>query len=102
MKMIKLISEYIDEEIGDARKYASKALECKEEYPETSKLFYTLSTEELDHATRLHKAVVNLIEVYRSENGDPPKEMMFVYDYWHKKQIDNTAQVKILQAMYRE
>ena len=102
MKLIRLLSDYIEEEIGDAHKYAQKALELKHEYPDTSKLFYTLSTEELDHANRLHKVVVNLIETYRSEKGEPPKEMMFVYDYLHKKQIDRTAEVKNLQAMYRE
>ena len=96
-----MISEYIEEEIADAKKYATKALECKDEYPETSKLFYTLSTEELGHMERLHKAVVNLIEIYRRDNGEPPKEMMFVYDYLHKKQIEETAEVKILQEMYR-
>lgn len=102
MKIIKKVSEYIEEEIGDARKYVTKALECKEEHPDASKLFYTLSTEELDHAMRLHKLVVNLIESYRSVNGEPPKEMMFVYDYLHKRQIDATAEVKNLQAMYKE
>lgn len=102
MKIIRLISDYIEEEIGDARKYASKALELKYEYPDTSKLLYTLSTEELDHASRLHKVIVGLIDTYRQTKGEPPKEMMFVYDYLHKKQIDATAEVKNLQTMYRE
>ena len=102
MKIIEQMCEYIEEEIEDADKYVTKALEVKDERPELSKLFYTLSTEELDHMNRLHKAVVNMIEEYRRDNGEPPKEMMFVYDYLHKKQINSTAAVKNLQQMYRE
>ena len=54
MKIIKKLSEYIEEEIGDAEKYAECALKTKQDYPQVSELFYMLSGEELTHMERLH------------------------------------------------
>ena len=49
----------------------------------------------------LHGEVARIIQEYKDKNGDPPKEMMAVYEYLHKKQIDHAAEVKAMQAMYK-
>ena len=102
MVIIRDISEKIGEEISDARAYIKMALENREKYPELGKLLYNLSIEEMDHMSRLHSAVADMIEKYRKEKGDPPADMQAVYDYLHKKHIDAAAEVKTLQAMYKE
>lgn len=102
MKLIEKLSDMIEEEIDDAEKYAKCALKYKTEYPELADTFIKLSGEEMRHRSMLHDQAERIIEQYREKNGEPPKEMLAVYDYLHKKQIDHSAAVKTYQDMYRE
>ena len=101
MKIIKKISEMIMDEAEGAECYAKKALMYKDERPDIAKMFYNLANEELGHVNVLHNAVVELIEEYRKENGEPPEAMKAVYDYLHEKQIEEVAEVKSMLAEYR-
>lgn len=102
MKIIRVLSDKITEEICDAKSYAKLALQYKEEYPELSRTFYNLSTQEMEHMNKLHMEVTEIIRKYREQNGEPPADMMAVYEYVHNEQIDKTAEVKTMQTMYKE
>lgn len=102
MKIIQILSDKISEEICDAKAYAKMALEYKEEYPDLARDLYNLSLQEMDHKTILHNNVTTIIKKYREAKGDPPADMMAVYDYLHKKQIEKALEVKSLQTMYKE
>lgn len=101
MKIIKKLSDYIHEEIHDAGKYAEAAVLYKEDYPEAATLFYRLSTEELNHMQLLHNLVAQIIADYRKTKGDPPADMLAIYNYVHEKLIDEEKEVKIMQQMYQ-
>ena len=101
MKIIKKISEMIIDEAEGAKCYAKKALMYKDERPALAKMFYQLANEELDHVNTLHSAVVNLIDEYKAEKGEPPEAMMAVYEYLHEKQIEEVAEVKAMLTEYR-
>lgn len=102
MKLIKILSEKIEEEVCDAKSYIKLAVEYKEEYPELSRTLYNLSTQEMEHSNLLHNETTEIIRRYRETNGEPPADMMAVYDYLHKKVIDKSLEVKMLQTMYKE
>ena len=102
MKIIEKITEFIDDEICGVKDYAKMAIELKEEYPAIANTFYTLSTEEAKHFNVLHDIVTKIIEKYRADHGEPPADMLAVYEYLHKEQIEKALEVKTMQAMYKE
>ena len=101
MKIIKCISEKIEEELHDADAYIDLAMRWKSEEPDTADLFYELSVEEMGHMEKLHQEIAELIEEYRKEHGEPPKEMMVLYDYLHEKHIAEATHIKVKQGIYK-
>ena len=102
MKIIQLLSEYIEEEIDDAIKYAKMALEYEDEYPALAETVSKISEEEMKHMTMLHGQVANIISEYRKKNGDPPEAMQMLYDIMHRKHIEHAAEARAYQMMYKE
>lgn len=101
MKIIKCLSQLIEEEMQDADKYIDLANRWKSEEPDTADLFYELSLEEMGHMEKLHEEVTELIEEYRKEHGEPPKDMMILYEYLHEMHIKTATQIKVKQGMYK-
>jgi len=93
MKIIEQLSDMISEEIDDAMKYA-KCAKMHEDDMELSRTFSLLANEELNHMDILHSQVTRIINDYREKRGEPPADMMAVYNYLHKRQIDRVADVK--------
>ena len=68
MDMVKELAERISEEICDAWHYEKLAAQVKEEHPELSRMFETISGQEMEHMKMLHEAVVSLMEKH-GRNG---------------------------------
>ena len=102
MKIIEVFSKKIEDTLNNAEDYINKANEYREDFPEASKALYNMSENEMSNITSLHSAVVNIINNYKKENGDPPESMMVIYKYLHQKHIDHGAKIKTMQTMYKE
>ena len=102
MKIIKVMSEKIKEELHDAEAYIDLATEWRKDQPGAADLFAELSGEEMGHVGKLHEKIGELIETYREENGEPPAGMMAIYEYLHEQQTENAMRIKVKQKMYEE
>lgn len=102
MMIIQQMSDHIKDEIKDAHRYASEALELKDSDKDHAELYYTLATEELKHMDMLHTQVVKDIEAYRKTHGDPPADMLMKYDVLHKIHTDDAREVKLMLMLYKE
>ena len=67
MKVIKVLSHKIKDEICDAKDYAKLAIQYKDEYPELSRTLYNISTQEMEHMNLLHNEVTVMIRKYRDD-----------------------------------
>ena len=101
MKIIKCLSEKIEDELNDADEYIDLAMRWKTDEPDTAQVFYELSLEEMNHVEKLHKEVSEVIEDYRKEHGEPPKDMMTLYDYLHEKHIGKATKIRVKQGMFK-
>lgn len=101
MTIIKILSERIEDELHDAEEYVELAMEWKSKHPDTAELFYNLSVEEMEHMERLHEAVQSLIEEHRAQHGEPPREMIVLYEFLHDKHKTKATEIKVKQGMYQ-
>lgn len=101
MIIIEKLTELIDEEICDAKNYAKLALEYKETYPDAAAIFNTLSLDEIRHMNSLHGVVTKIIGDIPAEEDTRTMAMKMAYDILHRKAIEETKEVIILQNMYR-
>lgn len=101
MKIIEKLSEYIDEEISDAMKYAKCAIAYKDDNPSLADAFIRLSEEEMKHMMILHDQVVLIINEHKRKNGELPEVMKSVYDILHRKHIDKATEAKAAISMYK-
>lgn len=102
MRIIKELSEAIEDELDSAERYARDACVYKENHPELADTLYNISQEEMRHVDLLHKRVVELIERYRKENGEPPASMLAIYDFLHKRNVEWANEIRSYHARYRE
>lgn len=101
MILIQRLSENIEDEIKGVREYGKMAVEVKSEYPALSETLHLMARQEADHVNRLHEQISKLISDYRIKNGEPPASMLAIYEYLHKKHIEEFAEAKRYVEMYQ-
>lgn len=102
MRLIKCLSEQIEDEVDGVCEYAKCALEYRYSHPQLAEVYYKLATTEYGHAVALHEQVVKVIEEVKKERREEPPQ--FMKDKWekaHKKIIDKMADAKLYLSMYK-
>ena len=100
MRIIKKLTELIDEELNDAEKYARLALSHQDDYPDVALMFHTLSGEELRHMNMLHDAVTRLIAKHKDDTDPRTEGMRIAHNILHEQAIEKEKGVRILLDMY--
>lgn len=101
MKLIRDLEEMIEDEIHDIKKYAKMAAKVKDEHPGLAQTLYNISVQEDAHHAALHNEVTKIVEEHRRTHGEPPAEMLAVYEYIHQKHIDALADARRYQDVYK-
>lgn len=101
MLIIKDMVEEIHDELCGARKYAENALCLKKKDKSLAEMYIAMAKEELGHMGRLHDQIVRITAEYRIKNGEPPKGMEEIYEWQHKKIMNENAEIKALIESYK-
>lgn len=102
MRLIQIIVDHITEEVHDAERYATLALQVKAEHPKLADRLIELAEAEMQHMRILHTEAERLIEEARERTGEPPAHMLAIYEYEHAKQIKAAGQARQLIAEYHD
>lgn len=101
MKAIIDLVDQIEDELKGAKKYIKLAFRNKTEHPNLADRYAELAEAEMGHVKALHEEAASMIDEVRRRDGEPPADMMAVYNYEHKKQMDCAAKIRQMIAEYR-
>lgn len=101
MEIIAKIVDFIEDELDGAEEYAECALQEKREHPKLADRFIELAEAEMGHMRLLHQEIEKLIDEVRQRDGEPPKEMLAIYEFEHKKQTKRAAIINQMIVEYR-
>lgn len=99
MKEIKLLAHQIRDELDVAEEYAKCAVKLKETRSADSSDYLEMAKDELDHADKLHKIAVRMIDRQKETGTAVPASMQAVWDWEHENLLDRTARVKTMLSM---
>ena len=94
MKIMKDIICHMSDTMEEAEDYVAEARLIKDEHPQLFSTYLKLAEEHLKHYMSLHTAVVQIINEYRRQKGEPPKEMTIIWNYEHEKLIEEYEDIK--------
>ena len=100
MRIIEQIVDAMQEELHDAEKYTTKALEHKDGDRELADMYYGIARQELQHADIEHDQAVRIIRDY-GNNREVPPTMQAIWDWEHKKLTEHKADIIAMLDAYK-
>lgn len=102
MRIINEIKDDMMEEIHDANHRIERAMELKPLYPDIAAREKDIAEQELTHAEKDHKSIMELIEEYKKTKGEPPAYMLEFWNEQHKRYMEKFAHVKYMVDMFNK
>lgn len=99
---VEMLERRVAEEMHDAEEYAALALEYKKTDAELAQVFFTLSSEELRHATMLHEQAWRLVAARGNASDAESVAARAVYDYTTRRNVADMQDVSALHARFRK
>lgn len=100
MREIKEYTDEIKEEFDGAKKYAKKAVKCKEMGDiADAKMYYEMANDEMRHAMNIHGLAVKAVEEARKVNT-PPQYMLDMWNEKHDYYMEEVAKIKYMLAEF--
>ena len=94
------LKEHIKDELEGAKDYIMRAIEIKAMDPSWGKMLYTMSIEELSHATNFYNMSVEYFNKVSSAYKEPPKYMEDCMDDITEIYMECSATIKKMHEMY--
>lgn len=101
MTIIETLVDRMDDELDGAHRYTELAHKNHMQYPRLADKFIELAEAEMSHMKVLHAEATRIIEDIRQTKGEPPADMMAIYNYEHKKMMERAAKIKQMISEYK-
>lgn len=101
MKQIKMLVEDIQMELEGAEHCAKIATQYKDTDRTLADTYAKMAEGKLSNVNSYHEQAVRMIKEQQAKGAQVPEGMQAVWDWEHEKQMDKTARVKSLIAVYR-
>lgn len=94
------LKEHVKEELEGAKDYIKRAIEIKAMDPAWGKMLYSMSVEELSHATNFYNMAVEYYEKVSSAYKEPPEYMTECMEEITDIYTECSALIKKMHEMY--
>lgn len=102
MKMLTHLIDRAESTMDEVEWYAEKAHHLKGENKSLADAYIKIAEMHVAIYGILHEQMVNLIDKYRKEGNEPPKEMLAIWNYEHEKLVKEFEHMKFMIDDYKK
>ena len=88
MKVMQVIIDHMNDTLKEANEYYRDYIVFKDSYPRVAQTSIEMAQTHMSLYNKWHDVIVYIINEYKTKNGELPPVMKELYDYEHKKLIE--------------
>lgn len=102
MKVLKNLIEKANDTLDEVEWYAEQAMHLKTDNKPLADIYIKIAEMHITIYGMLHEKMVSLIDEEKRKGMQPPKVMLDMWDYEHKKLIKEMAEAKYIIDEYKK